>query len=453
VTAAEAFARHALGLEWHRLPETARRSAATFLHDTVCVGVAGVRAPYADAVLSAAAGWGAGEAASVLGRPSVRLPAASAAFVDAFQIHAQEFDCVHESAVVHPLATIASVLLAEAERGGPYTGREVLIALAAGVDVAAALGLAARSPLKFFRPATAGIFGCVAASARLRRLDLDTTLDALGYALAFASGTMQAHAEGKPALPLQIANAARGAVAAVDLAVAGTPGPRASIDGAFGYLALFETESDLAPVLEDLGRASRIAEVSWKPFPTGRAAHGGIVAVQRLAAEHGVEAGQVERLTYRAPPLVARLVGRPATDSMIPAYARLCLPYLAAVTLVRGTVGLGDFGPERLCDPVLRALAAKVSVEADANSDPSAFTPAVLVANLADGRTVEVRIDAQLGSPLLPLSPEQHAAKARACLTFAGFEAAHEPLVALFDRFADLEDATEIFRALHGARP
>lgn len=453
MTAAEAFARHALGLEWADLPDAARRASATFLHDTVCVGVAGARAPYAEAVLTTAGAWGTGDAASVLGRPAIRLPTASAVFVNAFQIHAQEFDCVHESAVVHPLATVASVLLAEAERSGPYAGRDLLTALAAGVDVVTGLGLTARTTLKFFRPATAGIFGCVAALARLRRLELDTTLDAFGYGLAFASGTMQAHAEGKPALPVQIANAARGAVAAVDLAFAGLPGPRASIDGPFGYLALFESDSDLAPVLADLGRVSRIAEVSWKPFPTGRAAHGGIVAVQRLAAEHGVTTEQVETLTYRAPPLIARLVGRPATRDMIPAYARLCLPYLAATTLLQGTVALDDFAPERLSDPRALAFAAKVSVEADGNLDPAAFVPAVLAARLTGGRTIEVRIDAQLGSPALPLSREQHLAKARACLAFAGLEAVHEPLAELFGRFAALDDATELFRVLHGDRP
>ena len=98
------------------------------------------------------------------------------------------------------------------------------------------------------------------------------------YALAFASGTMQAHAEGKPALPIQIANAARAAVMAVDLAEAGLPGPEASLEGPFGYLTLFEAAHDLTP-LTDPASGFRIAEVSWKPFPTGRAAHGGIVAL------------------------------------------------------------------------------------------------------------------------------------------------------------------------------
>lgn len=126
---------------------------------------------------------------------------------------------------------------------------------------------------------------------------------------------MQAHAEGKPALPVQIANAARGAIMAVDLAEAGLPGPQASIEGPFGYLNLFETAHDLSP-LNDPAPGFLISEVSWKPFPTGRAAHGGIVALQTVIATHGLRADAVAEVVYRAPPLIYRLVGRRPTAEM-----------------------------------------------------------------------------------------------------------------------------------------
>lgn len=450
---AEVLIDHALGLEWAALPEPARQAARTFLHDTLCVGVAGANAPYADAIRAAASGWGAGSGCSVLGRPGLRLPAPSAAFVNAFQIHSQEFDCVHEPAVVHPLATIASVLIAEAERSGPYGGEDLLAALAAGVDVAAGLGVAATTSLKFFRPATAGIFGCVAAVARLRRLPRAVALDALGYALAFAGGTMQAHTEGKPALPVQIANAARGAITAIDVAMAGLPGPLRSIDGPFGYLTLFEDGYDLAPVLESLGKVHRIAEVSWKPFPTGRAAHGAIVATQALMEEHGLTADDLESLTYSAPPLIKRLVGRQVIEGMGPAHARLCFPYLAGLVLTRGAVGLGDFAAASLADPALHAIAAKISVEDNGDPDPAAFTPAVAVARTRDGRELRVEVAAQFGSPAWPLSPEQHLEKARSCLVFGGLGEVHPRLAAMLEDFENLDDAAAAFRLAAGREP
>ena len=447
---AEVLVDHALTFPWSQMPQAARTAAATFLHDTLCVGVAGARAAHAEDILAAARSWGHGGDGLVLGRPGVRLPAVQAAFVNAFQMHGQEFDCVHEPAVLHPMATLGAALMAECGRSGPYTGAQVLAAIVAGADVSVGLGVAATTPLKFFRPATSGLFGAIAGVARLKGLSRETSLDAFGYGLGFASGTMQAHEEGKPALPVQIANAARAALMAVDVAAAGLPGPRRSLDGTFGYMTLFEAAFDFAPVLASLGKAFRIAEVSWKPFPTGRAGHGGIVAIQTLMRDHGVTADNLQQLTWRAPPLIHRLVGRPAVQPMTPAYARLCLPYLAAVTLTRGTVGLGDFGPDSLSNTGLQRLAERVTVIADDNPDPAAFTPAAAVARLTDGREVRAAVSAQLGSPAWPLTRDQHLEKARACLAFAGMEAIHAPLTALIDRFETLEDADQVFRLAAG---
>jgi 2-methylcitrate dehydratase PrpD len=444
---AETLIDHALSLGWDTIPEPARAKARTFLHDSLGVGVAGRNAAHADGVLAMAQGWGEGGAASVLGRPGLRLPAASAAFVNAFQIHGQEYDCVHEPAVLHPLATVLAALLAEAERGEPVSGEAFLTALVAGVDVAVTLGIAAPDALRFFRPATAGIFGCVAAIAALRAMPRGMALDAFGHALAFVSGTMQAHVEGKPALPVQVANAARNSLVAIDLARAGMPGVTRPLDGPFGYFALLELREALAPALAKLGHGHRITEVSWKPFPTGRAGHGGIVAVQRLMQGQGLTAAGLGHLEYHAPPLIHRLVGRPAKSGMEPGYARLCLPYLAAVTLLRGTVSLADFRRETLDDPAVLALAARIAVIADDNPDQAAFVPARAEARTSDGRVLSEGVTAQFGSPEWPLSDAEHMAKAKGCLDFAGLGACHEALAAAVIGIDRAGDAVAALRA------
>lgn len=442
---------HALSLRWGDVDQAARAAARTFLHDSLCVGVAGRNAPFADAVLKAASAWGEDGSCSVLGRPGVRLPAPQAAFVNAFQIHNQEFDCVHEPAVVHPLATIVSALFAEVERSGPYSGEAVLTALVAGVDVSASLGVAASKALRFFRPATAGIFGCVAALISLTRPERQVALDAFGYALSFASGSMQAHVEGKATLPVQMGQAARNAVSAFDLARAGLPGPLQSIDGKFGYLPLFEGEFDLETALSDLGRRFRISEISWKPYPTGRAAQGCIVATELLARDHGLTPATLEQLTYSAPPIIHYLVGRPATPDMSVAYARLCAAWLAAVTLRHGRpVGLDDFSAAGLADPQTLDLAARIQVVVNDNPDPAAFSPAEAVARFTDGREVRLPVRTQFGAPDWPLSREQHMAKAAACLAFGGLAEIHAPLAALLDDFDALDDAGQAFRLAAG---
>lgn len=443
---AELLVDHALGLRWANVPASARAMAVTFLHDSLAVGVAGVGAAHADAVLAMAQGWGEGQAAGVLGRPGVRLPAPSAAFVNAYQIHGQEFDCVHEPAVLHPMATLLAALLAEVERGEPVSGEQFLTAIVAGVDVAVTLGLAAPGPLKFFRPATAGIFGCVAGIASLRAMPREMALDAFGHALALVSGTMQAHLEGKPALPVQVAAAARNALVALDLARGGMPGVRDPLSGPFGYFALMEVREELDAAIALLAAGHRITEVSWKPFPTGRAGHGGIVAVQNLMAR-GLEAQNLVRLEYHAPPLIHRLVGRPAKPGMEPGYARLCLQYLTASVLVRGGIGLGDFTRAALDDPAVLAMAQKIAVVADDNPDAAAFVPACAIAHLNNGTQMIEDVTAQFGSPAWPLSPAEHGAKAQSCLDFAGLGNAAPALSEQIQSMEAAPDAVALIRA------
>ncbi len=408
-----AFARYALTAS--QFPGAAEASAKTFMLDSLGVGIAGSKAPFSDAVFKTVQGWGAGDAAHIWGR-GVKAPAASAAYMNGFQIHGMEYDCVHEPAVVHPMATIFAALCADAESRN-HNGRALMEAVIVGVDVAVELGVAATTGLKFFRPATAGLFGATLGIARLRGFDEATALSAMGCALAQCAGVMQAHVEGKPTLPAQIAGAARAAVVACDLAENGLDGPAASLEGPYGYFAMFEDAADMEGAALRLGKVHRITEVSWKPFPTGRAAQGGVVLIQKLL-QQGVRAESLESLTLSAPPIIPRLVDRPMTDNMSANYARLCFPYLAPITLLRGTVGLGDFRDADLKDPNIRALSQRVSVETNHVTDPAEFVPQSATAVMKNGSIVRAQIDKLFGSPMDPLSPDQHLEKFRACLDF-----------------------------------
>jgi len=439
MTVSEQFASHALSLEWRELPESVRASTKIFLLDTLAAGVAGVHATYAAEVLATEAAGSVGSA-RVFGRAQTLAPRA-AAFVNAYQIHAQEFDCVHEPAVLHPFSAVTGALVAECSARGPVRGESFGAAVVAGVDIAVSLGLAARSPLKFFRPATAGAFGATAAVARVRGLSQAQTVAAFGHALAFVSGTMQAHLEGTPGLALQVGAAARNAIAAADLAEAGVPGAASSIEGPFGYLPLFETLHDLPPVLAELGRSFAVTGLSIKPFPTGRAGHGGIGAVQALMRGHGLAAADIAAMRYEAPSLIARLVGRRPHDGMRVAYARLCLPYLAARTVYYGTAGLDAFSPEALAEARVLDLAERITVTVDDNPDVAAFTPACLHATLHDGRVLQVPVPALLGSPAAPLDEAARLEKIRACLAFGGLSVAAETWAA---RIEGLDDAADV---------
>src|SRR2546429_6522406 len=92
------------------VPRAAREAAKIFIADTLGVGIAGAAAAWRREVLDMAAASGGSAEATVWGSGE-RLPLAAAAMVNAYQIHAQEFDCVHEGAVVHPMTAILPSLL------------------------------------------------------------------------------------------------------------------------------------------------------------------------------------------------------------------------------------------------------------------------------------------------------------------------------------------------------
>lgn len=386
----------------HVLPEAVRADALRLLGDTLAVGAAGVGAPGEAAILTAARAMGSGPEARLIGTGE-RLPAPAAAFVNGYRIHCLEWDAVHEPAVVHAMSVVTAALGAVIDRRGGCDPDEALAALAVGVDVASGLGLAARSGLRFFRPATAGVVGAALAVARIEGAPLD---DALGLAVASAAGTMQAHVEGLVTLPFQIANAARAGITASDLAKAGFPGPKNALEGPFGYFALFD-EGDLADYTRDLGRVWRISEISVKPYPSGRASHAALGALAELRPD----ASEIARIELAAPPLIHRLVGRPYQSEITPAFARLCLPFLAALMITDGRIDPRRFTPEGFADPAIAALAGKVALVADGNADPNALFPQSLSIMRADGTRLERAIAATLGSPANPLSLAGAAAK------------------------------------------
>ena len=396
----------------HTLPAAVRADALRLLADTLAVGVAGAASPEARALLPIVQAWGqSGEARSFSGNA---LPAASATFFNGFAIHCLEWDAVHEGAVVHALSVVTAALLAASDRMGGSDPQAFLRALTVGVDVASGLGIAATGPMRFFRPAIAGVIGAALAVARLEGLSRAQMADVLGLAYSFAGGTMQAHTEASIALTLQIGRAAQAAVQAVDLVKAGMTGPHDVLEGAFGYSALIEP-LDLTEYVVGLGTVWRISEVSIKPFPSGRASH----AILGTLADIRSSGRTIERITAHVPPLIMRLVGRPYDPDMTPAYARLCLPLLCALMLRDGRIDPRRFTPEIFADPVIVELAQKVSVTLDDNPDGNALSPQRFEILYADKTSESIDVAHTLGSPQAPLWPEQANAKYELCRALA----------------------------------
>lgn len=446
-------------------PAATIAAAKVFITDTLSVGLAGSRHPRAAQVKAAVAEFDTGAGCSRVWNGGALVSAPAAAFINAWQIHNQEFDCVHEAAVVHVLAAVLPSLLAFAEvqsrKGQTVTGAQLIAAVTAAADVAITVALAQRAPMRFFRPAMCGGLGATAGLGLLAGFPRETMAHALGLAYSQLAGTMQAHVEGSASLPLHISWNARAAFTALALARAGVPGPRDWLSGTFGYYALFDAPLCDAPsetkgmddaatrlaVFDRLGQHPRIGELSHKPLPTGRAAHGLLDGLAQLVRMHGFTPAEVRAARLYGPPLIVRLVGRPPSAGMDENYAKLCAPWLGAVYLHHGNIRLQDFERGMLDDPAYLALAQRISVLHNGVTDPNALTPQQVEVDLISGRTLQIELHDVLGHPNCPLTPAAQRIKFDACL------AAAEPTIsaargaALFDAIARLDTLADV-RAL-----
>ncbi len=392
------------------LPAHAIAAAKTFILDTLGVGISGSNGPKAEDLVGAMSSMGRGEEASIWGTTQ-KMPAAHAALCNAYQAHCQEFDCVHEEAVAHVMTIVLPAALAVAERTGGVSGKQLLEAAVLGVDVAARLGIAAQSGLRFFRPGTVGAFGGVAAAGKLLGYDQARLIEAFSLAYGQIGGTMQAHTEGSGLLAMQMGFNARNAVMAIDLANAGFTGPHSILTGDFGYYRLIEDGGDPETLLSGLGTRWLITEVAHKPFPSGRATHGILDGCLSLQREHGFSADDIEGIELTVPPLIRHLVGRPPKLDMEINYARLCARYVLACALYRGDVTIADFSSEAYRREDRQSLAARTDLTVLDAGDPNALVPIGVVITLRDGTVLDRAVEAVYGHPDNPMTREAHLAK------------------------------------------
>ncbi len=443
------FADHVVSTGFDDIPADAVAAAKTFILDTLGVGISGGAGPLAAELAASAAAMGAGTDARLWGTGQT-LPASSAAMCNAYQAHCQEYDCVHEGAVAHVMTIVLPVALAVAERMGEVSGRRLVEATAVGVDVASALGVAASSGLRFFRPATVGAFGGVAAAGKLLGFDQARMVEAFSLAYGQICGTMQAHTEGSGLLALQVGFNARNAVQAVDLASAGFTGPHQILAGDFGYFRLIEESGDSAALAAELGKRWFITEVAHKPFPSGRATHGILDGCLTLQRAHGFVAEDIAEINLTVPPLINHLVGRPPKTEMEINYARLCSRYVLACAMYGGGVVRADFTSDAYRRETHQKLAQATSMTVLDAGDPNALVPIGVEIILKQGSRLISTVQDVYGSPDNPMTREAHLAKFRKnCAD--GISALSpnkaEAMISAVDALDDLADVTELVSA------
>src|SRR6266403_1922736 len=137
------LAQHVCRTGYADLPASAAESARRDILDTFGCMLGGSGSPGIDQLFAVIARWGGREQSRVLLR-GTRLPAPQAALLNASMGHALDFDdTLDTGGSIHPgVSLLGSVLAVCDSRRSAVSGRDVLLAVALGLDVSCRVALA-----------------------------------------------------------------------------------------------------------------------------------------------------------------------------------------------------------------------------------------------------------------------------------------------------------------------
>ena len=451
--AAWALAQHVCRIGYADLPASAVESARRDILDTFGCMLGGSGSPGIGELFAVISRWG-GLAESRVLLHGVSLPAPQAALLNASMGHALDFDdTLDTGGSIHPGVSVLGAVLATCDSLGGVPGRDVLLAVALGLDVSCRIALASTLDRGWHRTAAIGVFGATAAAGKLIGLTPEQMLAAFGIAYSHAAGNRQCILDGALTKRMQAGQAASAGVFSAVLAQTGFTGARNIFNGRFGFFELYQPNGyDAAVLLRDLGTAFCGKGLSYKPYPCGRPLHAAIdAALEARALLEIARADDIGSVTVEADPAGhADQFGRGPTK-LRPTQvveAQFAQPFLIATALVHGKVGIAEVSS--LGDASVLALSDRVTGVAR-DGRPKGWLS--ITVNRTNGRSVTVATSDPTGSPGKPLTNTQLEAKFRDCAHNAVqplSETSMDGLLVAIGQLETLPDARELMTPFAG---
>jgi 2-methylcitrate dehydratase PrpD len=452
VNPALTLAEHVCRTTFADLPKAAVIAAKRDILDTLGAMLGGSVAPGV-AELAGLVGHWSGREESTLLLMAGKVPAPQAALVNAAMGHALDFDdTLDRGGSIHPGTSTLAASLAVAELQGGTSGRDVVLGVVLGLDVACRLALAATVDRGWHRTAAIGIFGATAAAGKLLGLSVEQLVNAFGIAYSQAAGNRQCIIDGALTKRFQAGQAASSAVLSALLARQGFTGAQQVFAGRYGFFPMYQPEGyDLDAISDELGTVFRGVELSFKPYPCGRGNHAVLdVAVElyrRLDLATADAGAGIAEVVLTVNPRTYKDQLSPEANKRRPTQvveAQFSLPFLVAAALTRGRVGIGEVA--RVDDPQILGLSHRIQ-GAVREDTPDGW--ARLTVRRTDGRAASLETTSPSGSPEKPLSDAQRHAKFRDCAAHAMRPISQEVIeqaIQLINHLDNQVDATALVR-------
>lgn len=424
-----------------QLPEAVRAAGRRSLLNMVGTAIGGSNEAAIEKLVAMLPAFCGPATATIIGRPE-HADMLWAAYINAASANIFDYDDTHVPTVIHPSAPVAPAVLALAEtmalEGRPVSGKALIEAFVLGAEITCRLGNALH-PVHYARgwhiTSTCGTFGAALAAGTLLKLTPPQLVDALGHALAQASGSVETL--GTMSKSLSVGQAARAGLMSALLAAKGYTGPQAPIEGPRGFLALHADTPDVSALTDGLGERWEILKNTFKPYPCGVVLNPVIEACLALHAEASFVADDIASITLTGHPLLRQRTDRP--DVATGRLSQVSAQHAVAVSLLWGRADLEAFSDQAVIDPHVRALGSKLSFLDDHSFT---FEAAEVCLTLQDGRRLLRRVDAPKGGLVYPMTDADLAAKFRAQIKWRNIELDSDTLIASLETIEDAVDGT-----------
>src|SRR5712675_1150125 len=292
----QVLAEFAAALTYDKIPERVRDYCKDVLLDTLACAVAGHQGDETHQLAALSAGLAQSSESTVIGGD--RLSLAGATMLNGYLITAVTMCDIHRSTLTHVTPEVMPPALAIAERDA-RSGRDLLVALAAGFEVTTRVGIGSDYPAMRARgwhgPGVLGPFGAAAAVGSLRGFDPDMMAKAFGLAGSQAAGTFAAW--GTPTVKFHQCRGALSGLIAALLAEQNFLATREFLTAEDG--GLYNTYSnggkpDIATA--DLGKRWELEQIALRLWPSASSIQGMNTALFDLVEQHKIDPDEVKRL-------------------------------------------------------------------------------------------------------------------------------------------------------------
>jgi 2-methylcitrate dehydratase PrpD len=400
----QVLAEFAATLSYDDLPDRVRQHCKTLILDALACAVAGHRGEETSQLAALAASLAQSTESSVIGGD--RLSLAGATLLNGYLVTAVTMCDVHRATMTHVTPEIVPPALAIAERDGA-SGRDLLVAIAAGCEVTTRIGLGLDYPAFRARgwhgPGIIGPFGAAAAVGSLLGFNAGTMARAFGLAGSQAAGTFAAW--GTPTVKFHQCRGALSGLLAALLAqqdFIATPEFLTAKDGGLYNAYVNGGKPHLA--IADLGERFELERIAMRLWPSATLIQGMITALFDLLGQHTIDTASVRKVRVALSPQAFDMHGgfgayKAKFEALLSAH------YTAAAILHDRALTLAQFEPKRYDDPKLRRFAAE---QVEVRSDPLVNgSQALLELDTVDGSVLSARCEHPLGSFENPLTRAQ----------------------------------------------